>query len=122
MHQEFATPDIVSEIVIESLVFELLASCYRLAVSGAGFQKWLALAIEYVHAHYTEEVTLGKVAARIGVHPAHLARGFRARLHKTLGEYVRELRLARASQDLLEIERAHTPHIAVGHKSLRWFR
>ncbi len=50
-------------------------------------------------------VALGEVASAIGVHPAHLARVFRAHYGISVGEYGRRVRLAWAAT---EIARGHT--------------
>src|SRR5437667_238344 len=44
----------------------------------------------------------------IGVHPAHLARAFRARYGETLGEYVRRLRLEWAAGEMIATDKPLT--------------
>ena len=64
--------------------------------------RWLALAVEYLHAHRLDAVQLGDVARAVGVSPSQLAHGFRERLGTTPGEYLRRLRVEWAAARLLD--------------------
>ncbi len=79
------------------------ASTHRLAGRPPA---WLRSAEELLRARMGDCVGLGEVASAIGVHPAHLARVFRAHYGVTIGEYGRHLRLAWAAT---EIARGDTP-------------
>ena len=93
----------------EGLALELLAATTR-ETSGlrqAGRPPaWLCSAEELLRANIGDCVGLGEVASAIGVHPAHLARVFRAHYGVSVGEYGRRLRLAWAAT---EIARGDTP-------------
>ncbi|HLK55180.1 MAG TPA: AraC family transcriptional regulator, partial [Chthonomonadaceae bacterium] len=54
---------------------------------------WLRQAREFLHAHFTEEVSIGAIAAAVNVHPSHLMRGFRKHYQMSIGDYVRKLRI-----------------------------
>jgi AraC family transcriptional regulator len=101
INREFGEPCHTSDLVIESLAFELMGNCVRkrrkLTRRTPG---WLPLAIELVNEHYGERLTLAEVAQLIGVHPVHLARHFRRRMGCTFGEFLRRIRLSRALTEL----------------------
>jgi AraC family transcriptional regulator len=62
--------------------------------------RWLASAEELLRARIGDRVSLGELAAVVGVHPAHLARAFRARYGVSVGEYGRRLRLEWATAEI----------------------
>ena len=49
---------------------------------------------------------LKRIAARAGVHPAHLARAFHKKYGCTVGEYLRQLRLEQAIMDLEQTDKS----------------
>jgi AraC family transcriptional regulator len=112
--REFRLADDVSSLAIESCVLEIVAAAARERARPAGgrARPWLERAREYLATHYAEGVTVADVAGEVGVHPAHLARAFRAHAGCTIGDYVRRLRVAFASRELAATER---PLAEVGH-------
>jgi AraC family transcriptional regulator len=89
----------VSNLVVESLVAELLSNC-RQGSGRRGTPRWLGTAIEIANERYAGCLGLTEVAAAAGVHPVHLARQFRLRMGCTFGEFVRRIRTARALAQL----------------------
>jgi AraC family transcriptional regulator len=71
---------------------------------------WLLRAQELVHSQFTRVIRTAEVAGAVGVHPAHLAREFRAHFKLSMGSYVRLLRLDWAARELV---RSETPLAAV---------
>ena len=63
-------------------------------------ERAVAMAEEYVRAHFSERLTLGEVARIAGRTRWHLARSFRRLRGLTIHDYLTQVRLARA-QDLL---------------------
>jgi AraC family transcriptional regulator len=57
---------------------------------------WFRRLLDRLHTHSEEPLRVSALAHEVGVHPVYLARVFRKRLHGTIGEYVRWLRLARS--------------------------
>ena len=57
---------------------------------------------EFIHAHFTEPVTLAQVATAVHVSPFHFCRVFRAATGVTLTEYVSRLRVERAKTLLVD--------------------
>ena len=94
--------DAVSPIAIEGLSLEILASASR-AHGRIGIERGAASvkrAVEYVHAHCLRAPTVKDVADAAGVHPAHLARGFRREMGVSLARYLRQLRIQWAAEQL----------------------
>lgn len=95
-------------LIIEGLTLEIMAETARHAaqnVEGA-IPHWLRRAKEFLHARFTENLTLEQIAAEVGVHPIHLASVFRQKYHCTVGEYIRGLRIEYARR---EIEKGELP-------------
>src|SRR5690349_1446143 len=103
LHDEFFEIDSASRLALEGLILEVVADASRAIAneSGPGEPQWLRSARELLHDRLGEAFTLSDVASAVGIHPAHLARTFRKRYGCTLGEYVRRLRIERASRDLV---------------------
>jgi AraC-like DNA-binding protein len=58
---------------------------------------WATRALEYLHDHSAEALSLSQVAGALGVHRGHLARTFRAAHGETLGARLRRIRVQRAA-------------------------
>jgi AraC family transcriptional regulator len=71
--------------------------------------KWLLNAKCYVEQHYRERLSLAEIASAVEVHPAHLARTFRARFGITVGSYIRRLRIEAAIEEL----QSHKPVVEI---------
>ncbi len=100
---ELAWPDVVSPLVIEGLVLEMLALAMRRNASQPIQHQpplWLSNAEEFLRASFNRSVRMTEVAAAVGVHPVHLARTFRQHYGLTPGAYVRRLRLDWAAAQL----------------------
>jgi len=99
--REFRRADGLSGLSIEALVLEMMvATCRATAVAAASPPRWLARAVDYLHAHYALAPTVGDIAAAVGVHPAHLSRVFRKHEGCTVGDYARRLRIEAAREQL----------------------
>ena len=101
--RELVIADEVSQLAIEGLTLELLASVWRLQQKRArrGPPAWLLRAREFLNDQFHNSLTTEQVAAGAGVHPAHLAREFRAHFGEPVGHYVRRLRVEWAKTQLL---------------------
>lgn len=104
LYREFSGGDELAPLAVEGLVLELLVEASRGASSdGAGARPaWLAQVRDLIHENLDEPLTLSSIARQVGVHPAHLARTFRARYHRPIGDYVRRLRIERAARELAD--------------------
>ena len=56
----------------------------------------LHAALDYIHRHYAEEISLSTLAGLAICSPRHLSRQFRALTGETVGQYIRRLRISRA--------------------------
>jgi AraC family transcriptional regulator len=95
--------DSLSPLAIEGLSLEIMATASRSHEARAWRErspKWMARALEYAHAHYRGAPCVAEMAAAAGVHPAHLARGFRRELGIGVATYVRQLRIQWAAVQL----------------------
>ena len=103
LQSECARPDDLSSLVVEGTALSMLARAARLfraRLHAERAPRWLALAIDYLHAHRLGDVQLRDVARAVGVGPSQLAHGFRERLGTTPGEYLRRLRVDWAAAQL----------------------
>ena len=106
---ELACRDTVAPLAMEALALELLVLSAR--ATGASDEtrtpRWLARVRDRLHDEFVNPPDLETLAADAGVHPAHLTRAFRRRFGRSIGSYVRTVRLEWAadrlarSQDLL---------------------
>ena len=104
MASELRRPDDVTPLALEGLSMELLAiasRAFRAAEPGAG---WLSRATQIVEEQYAQPMSLGVIAAEVGVHPIHLARSFRSRHGRSVGTFLREVRVRRAAERLANSE------------------
>src|SRR5205814_1582211 len=101
VHHELRAPDAASLLAVEGLALEMLAEVLRARARDADRKpRWLDRAWQYLEARFAEPLTLAAVAQEVGVHPFHLARQFRRHFRCTVGERVRQLRVAYACRRL----------------------
>jgi len=95
--------DDASRLSIDGIISEMLAEGARAPVVNreSGSAPWLSRAIDYIHDNFATTLNLNDVAKIAGVHPAHLSRVFRQRMHCTVGEYLRRLRFEFACHRIL---------------------
>src|SRR5205085_11351409 len=103
IYAEFHRLDDVSPLVIEGLILELLAEAARHQSPDVGGKapKWLQDVRDIARNSFIDCPRLSDVAADVAIHPVHLCREFRKYFGCTFGEYLRQLRLAYASEQLL---------------------
>ena len=94
--RELCDPDRSSPLAAEALAYQLIAATTCWVDKPERGARWLTWAREQLHQDH--DVTLTKLAAQAGVHPAHLARSFSAQYGLSVGDYQRRLRLATAAQ------------------------
>jgi AraC-like DNA-binding protein len=96
---ELRQPDAAAPLCLEGLSLEIVAVACRAGEPSRRANQpppWLALAVEYLHAHCMERITVSDVAGALDVHPARLARTFRRHRGASIGSFVRDLRLQKA--------------------------
>ncbi len=103
--RELKYPDDLSMLAAEGIVLEMLVELTRLGCDETRRPpRWLLQAQELVHARFMEPLRTSEVAQTVGVHPAHLARGFRTHFRLSMGSYIRRLRLEWAARELVQSE------------------
>ena len=102
LYREFRADDDAAPLAVEGLLLEMLAAAARESVTteGARAPAWVSEVRDRIHAAPDERVSLATLAAWVGVHPATLARGFRRHYGRSVGDYLRRLRIERASRQL----------------------
>ncbi|HEY0141820.1 MAG TPA: AraC family transcriptional regulator [Thermoanaerobaculia bacterium] len=90
--------DAAAALIVEGLVLELFGLLSRREEAGRRVPAWLAEARAIVERDFRGTMALGEVARMVNVHPVSLARGFRQQFGTTVGEYVRDLRIASARE------------------------
>lgn len=98
---ELRSRDPASRVAIEALVCLLAARAGRRRPgSGAAVPTWLSRAVALIEADYPHGIRLSRLAAVAGVHAVTVAAAFRRHFGKSVGEYVRDLRIAHAREAL----------------------
>ncbi len=100
IRREALTRDHLTPLAIEGLLLELVAASERLAacLSLSPPPAWLRRARAFLDEAFRRPPTLGDLAEECGVHPSHLARSFRLHYGRSIGVYIRELRVLRAKE------------------------
>ena len=107
---ELRAADPAAPLAAEGLALELLAAANREARPPSSTTPrrplWLREVEELLHGRIGDGIALTELGNAVGVHPAHVARVFRAHHGVSVGEYARRLRLAWAAA---ELARTDTP-------------
>jgi AraC family transcriptional regulator len=93
---ELRAGDALSSLSIDALVACMLVTAARLRLRlsrGTTPPTWLVSAAELVREHFREPIGLAQIAATIGVDRSMLAHAFRRHFRRTMGDYLRGLRL-----------------------------
>ncbi|CAN5723166.1 hypothetical protein BH23GEM9_BH23GEM9_12910 [soil metagenome] len=104
LYREFCTPDSASILSIEGFALALLGEVARSRApeEPAGTRPaWLRRAVEHLHAHFRETISLTELARQVEIDPSHLARTFREHYGCTMSEHIRKLRVEYARQEIL---------------------
>jgi AraC family transcriptional regulator len=102
---ELQSEDDLRAIAVEGLSLELLVAATRSIEGTSGRPKpppWLGTVDEYLRDSFFLPLRIAEIAALVHVHPAHLARVFRAHHGETIGHRIRRLRLDWAMGELVE--------------------
>lgn len=104
MYREFSDRDEFSTLVLESISTELLITASRQGARGAERKPplWLAQVKESLRENFSKPPGLDELAKTVHIHPTHLARVFRQFERCTVGDYIREVRVNYARQQILE--------------------
>ena len=100
IYREFRLDDDLSGSSLEQLLTEVLAADHPFHNHHGGKPRWLGDLTEALHDEPDCVPRVPELAEAAGVHPVYLARAFRRRHRCTIAQYVRRLRLQRATHDL----------------------
>jgi AraC family transcriptional regulator len=102
LYKEFREMDSVSPLAMEGLLLELFSDFARRnkARSEKTPPRWLLQLDDLLRTRFLERLDFGELAAEVAVSPAYLSRNFRKFRGCTVGDYVRNLRVAWAAQKL----------------------
>ncbi len=100
LDDELRATDSASEVVIESLAAEVLVFAGRHERSRVRGSRWLEKAQQMIECEFASPLSLAKIASAVEIHPVHLARQFRAVHGCTVGDYIRQVRVAFARRQL----------------------
>ncbi len=100
LYDELAAPDEMSDMVVEALATEIMVFASRRQKGLPVRRLWVEKAQRMIEADFGEPLSLAGIARAIGVHPVHLARQFRAFHACTVGDYIRQVRVAFARREL----------------------
>ena len=101
-YAEFERFDEFSPVVLEGLMIEVIGEAGRLLErrSASKGPRWLEDVETIIRQRFDEPLTLEKIAGELRVHPVHLAQTFKRFRDSTVGEYLREMRLESARENL----------------------
>ena len=101
LHHEFREMDAISPLAMEGIVLEMIAHTTRSAEPVERRPpRWLEQVKEILHAQFADRPTIAEIATEVGVHPVHLMRTFNHYFHCTIGDYVAQLRIEYACQEM----------------------
>ncbi|MEK5027234.1 AraC family transcriptional regulator [Paenibacillus sp. FSL M7-1046] len=94
--------EIQSPFTVQQLFTELLTELHgEIRENSQSPAHWLDRVLEYIEAHYSEDITRSQMAERAGVSPEHFSRVFRKATGQTFNEYVTLHRIRRAQKRML---------------------
>ncbi|HXQ68899.1 MAG TPA: AraC family transcriptional regulator [Pyrinomonadaceae bacterium] len=103
LYREYLNLNHCSALVIEGLVLEMLALVARPErVPERRPPEWLSRVEDLLKSGFQENLTIGEVAAQVSVNPAHLSRVFRQFHHQAISDYLHDLRVQFACQQLAD--------------------
>ena len=97
LRQEFRSWTEGSGLIAEGLVLEMLGyTAKKRMPADKTPPKWLTRIVERLEDEYTQRHTNTELAGVVGIHPVHLARTFRKYYGRSVGTYLKEIRIHRA--------------------------
>jgi AraC family transcriptional regulator len=92
---EVSASDAAAMLAVEALALELLVVCARAVTpeERGRTPAWLVRIRDRLHDEFRQPHDLASLAREAGVHPAHLTRAFRRRYGRSIGRYLRLIRI-----------------------------
>ena len=103
IYRELKEPDALTPLMTQGLILEMLAAARRLRVRRArdSRPRWLSSIRDYINDNLSEALDLKRLSDIAGVHQTTLCRLFKRQYDRSIGDYIRELRISRS---ILELE------------------
>lgn len=112
IHREISLDDTATQISVDGLLLQSIAEIKRTSDTDRfGKPIWVKKVREILNDSFNTKITLQALAAETGVHPVHLSKKFPMYFGLGFGQYIRNVRVQKASQLLLDKE-ANLSHIA----------
>jgi AraC family transcriptional regulator len=102
LEQELSLTDRGSALAIEAVIFEILAHTARWPTRDKVPAFWLRQVRDLIESNVGSQLSLRKIADRVGIHPGHVARGFRKHYQCSVGEYLRKVRVEAAMRLIVQ--------------------
>lgn len=98
LYIESSINDIATQISVDGLLLQAFSSILRQPkYKKTKLPEWAKKANEIIHSERTENLSLDFIAKEAGVHPVYLSREFPKYFQNSFGEYVRNLKIERAT-------------------------
>ncbi len=102
IYNELSYHDNATQLAIDGLLSQAFAILLRNAHEKGKTPTWVSKAKEVLHDAATEKISLEQLSLETGVHPVHLSKEFPKYFEVSFGEYVRNLKVDRATTLLLD--------------------
>jgi AraC family transcriptional regulator len=112
LYNEYRERQATSALAVESLLYELCSHIPGMRNDDTAEPAWLRDLLVTIQERFTERLELAALASDVNVHPTHLARAFRRRCGRPVGDYVAGLRIQYVCRRLVD-SRASLGQIAV---------
>ncbi|MDF2714798.1 MAG: AraC family transcriptional regulator [Paenibacillus sp.] len=128
--KEYKTSHMGRDAVLRGKLIELVTLLMRAMIDGSepatvrqnhpNLRVWNIL--RYIHLHYNEPITLNSVSSHFSMHASYISRMFKEHTGKTVGDYMHELRISRATTLLRSSEMSISDIcLEVGYDNYRTF-
>jgi AraC family transcriptional regulator len=103
LHRALHDAALGASIDVEAFALEVVADlAHDRCAPERGVPRWLTRVRDQLHDGDGQPISLTAIAASVGVHPTHLARTFRRSYGRTIGDYLRQVRVREACDRLVE--------------------
>ncbi len=98
LHREYLAGDSSNAVTVESLIYDLCSYLTTVPSSVADEPPWISRLDAVLQARFESRLPLRELARELGIHPAHMCRGYRRFRHRTIGDHVTGLRVQLVSR------------------------
>lgn len=104
LYREFQFRDADAAVTVESLLLELCSYAAQAGDEESREPAWIASVEQELQSCFQAHPVIAQLASGAGVHPAHLCKSFRRFRGRSLGDYIRGLRVQFVCRRLAESE------------------